>query len=626
MKKIKLIPFAVLCMAIALSGCSSAKKTEQNKDNDKESKKTEVIFSAEGGVYSDEFTLTLSTENGTEIYYTTDGSNPADSDTAILYEDGIEIKDRSGDANVVSAVDPALISTNFARYSNSQGKVISNVEAPSDDAVDKCTVIRAAALLEDGTYSETVGMTYFIGTMEEHIEGLAASCEAAGQSLAVISITTDYDSLFDEETGIYVGGNLLTESLADYNGQDEIRKLAANYNQRGRDWEREAHMDFFEVDTESMELELSQNCGIRIQGNYSRSDLQKGFRLYARESYGEKKFDYAVWDNEDITSYKTLVLRAGGNCAFTAKFNDTYWQTLADEIGLMCETKDSRPCVVYLNGEYWGLYVLEEDYSDNYFEDHYDVDQDDVIVYKGDAETYARGYKLDIGEVPEGEMESYYFSELTDFMTKNKSYFPSNDTLEAFGELVDLDSLCDYFALEVWINNKWDWPGKNWGMWKVYTDDEDAGDKYADNEYGDGKWRFMFFDVEFGGVSGSSDASTNTIKEDNYKDTGLLETNTESIATRCFACAMKNESFRKKFYDRLNELSVYFDENAEDKLDYFINVYEPLLDQFFERYPGCGSTNDAINGGYASAKCIRDFVTNRSKYIQKMIDWVETIY
>ena len=62
-----------------------------------------------------------------------------------------------------------------------------------------------------------------------------------------------------------------------------------------------------------------------------------------------------------------------------------------------CTIKASRPCVVYLNGEYWGLYVLEEDYSDNYFEDHYGVSNKDVIVYKGDADALKLGYKLDEG-------------------------------------------------------------------------------------------------------------------------------------------------------------------------------------------------------------------------------------
>lgn len=151
---------------------------------------------------------------------------------------------------------------------------------------------------------------------------------------------------------------------------------------------------------------LSQDCGIRIQGNYSRSDLQKGFRLYARKKYGEKKFNYEVFEglknasDETIDSFKTLTLRAGGNCAFTAKFNDTYWQSLMTELD--GSTKASRPCVVYLNGEYWGLYVLEEDYSDNYFESHYGVNKDDVVVYKGDAETYQSGYKLDEGKLPGG--------------------------------------------------------------------------------------------------------------------------------------------------------------------------------------------------------------------------------
>ena len=129
---------------------------------------------------------------------------------------------------------------------------------------------------------------------------------------------------------------------------------------------------------------LNQDCGIRIQGNYSRSDLQKGFRLYARKDYGDNKFRYDIWgdelkdkDGNTIDKFKTFVLRAGGNCAFTSKYNDTYWQTLA--AGVDCSTKASRPCVVYLNGEYWGLYVLEEDYSDDYFESHYGVNKLSLI-------------------------------------------------------------------------------------------------------------------------------------------------------------------------------------------------------------------------------------------------------
>ena len=63
---------------------------------------------------------------------------------------------------------------------------------------------------------------------------------------------------------------------------DQARRLPANYNQKGKDWERNAHIDYFETDGTTLDCQLQQDCGIRIQGNYSRSDLMKGLRLYAR--------------------------------------------------------------------------------------------------------------------------------------------------------------------------------------------------------------------------------------------------------------------------------------------------------------------------------------------------------
>lgn len=69
---------------------------------------------------------------------------------------------------------------------------------------------------------------------------------------------------------------------------DQARRLPANYNQKGKDWERNAHIDYFETDGTTLDCQLQQDCGIRIQGNYSRSDLMKGLRLYARADYGKK--------------------------------------------------------------------------------------------------------------------------------------------------------------------------------------------------------------------------------------------------------------------------------------------------------------------------------------------------
>ena len=586
-----------------------------------------VEFSHESGIYAEEFSLTLTSLTDGDIYYTTDGSDPALSSTAVKYSEPLSVKSREGDKNVVSAVDPLLIGGTFNYVNETRDGFKSEIAPPSDSDVDKCTVIRAVVKKADGSFGGEVSSTYFIGTAEEHIEGLAESCEASGKPLAVMSISVNYDDFFDSKTGIYVKGEIFDKALEDFlseeklRGPETARKLDANYKQKGKEWEREAAITFFEVTPDGAEAVLSQNCGVRVQGNYSRSDIQKGLRLYARTDYGENNFDYAFFgedymnkSGEIMDKFDTLVLRNGGNCAFTAKFNDTYWQSLIEDLN--CSTQKSRPCVVYLNGEYWGLYILQEDYTNDYAEDYYGVNKSDVVIYKGDAESLALGYKLDEGKLPDGiKDETYYFHELFDFF-ETHSDLENEEDYNEFIKLVDPASVMDYFAVQSWIDNKWDWPGKNWSMWKTVTNDG--------SEYGDGRWRLMFYDIEFGGVCGAGDAQNNTIKNANYKDKGLLDMDTNNPAVLCFAYLMTNDAFCEEFCAKLSGLSEgnFEKQRALDRLQEFEDIYGPLYPQFFARYEGTGSAEDAINGGYATAKCIRDFLEKREKYIERMIKFV----
>lgn len=619
------------------SGDSSG--SSEKKENDLEDQpssapetveRTEAVvsLSEKSGVYQGDIQLEITAEDSSaQIYYTTDGSDPATSDTAILYDGPVTISDNSGSPNVVSAVDPTLFCGNLNQPKSDRSGFDCNVSAPQDSAVDKCAVIRAAAKSSDGSFSQDAGGVYFFGSMADHIQGLAESCSASGSSLAVINLSMNYSDLFDPDYGIYVKGSIFDKALEEFIASGEhmdaetARSLDANYKQKGREWEREAYLTFMECSPDGAEQVLSQRCGVRIQGNYSRSDLQKGLRLYARKDYGDNNFNYAVFgenylndSGEVMDKFKTLTLRAGGNTALSAKFNDTYWQSLVKDLD--CETQTSRPCVVYINGEYWGLYVLQEDYSNDYFEDLHGVDKKDVVVYKGDAEALSLGYKLDEGDLPEGESESYYFNDLLDFFSSHKD-LKSDDDYRQFCKLVDQQSVMDYFAVQCWINNKWDWPGKNWSMWRTINTDPSNG-------YADGRWRFLFYDIDFGGVSGSSDAYTNTIKDDNYKPLGLLDTDTNNPAVLCFAYLMTNEDFRNDFCDELSSLSdgVFQQQKALDKLQEFEDIYSPLYDQFFERYPGAGSAKDAVSGGYSSISCIRDFLSLRKDYIQPMIEYV----
>ena len=218
-----------------------------------------VEFSKGSGTYSEVFNLELSyADANAAIYYTTDGSDPTDADNEnrILYSaDGITVQDRKNDPNVLSAIDPILFDSVNVKVSKDRKNFESTIQAPKDEDVDKCTVIKAAAQLEDGTCSAVTTNTYFIGEMADHIEGIRESVEAAGMNLSVMSISMDAEDLFDSTKGIYVKGDTFDQALEEYlkkNGSlwstETCRDLDANYKQKGKEWERNTHIDYFESD------------------------------------------------------------------------------------------------------------------------------------------------------------------------------------------------------------------------------------------------------------------------------------------------------------------------------------------------------------------------------------------
>lgn len=124
--------FWALGTALVLGGCQRGA----------DAKPLKLTFSQESGCYENPFELELSTEKG-DIYYTLDGSNPRDSDTRIAYKGAISVTDRSGDANVLSAIDPAQYDAVNVEWDSEKQDFVSTIGNPKDDEVDKMTVVRA---------------------------------------------------------------------------------------------------------------------------------------------------------------------------------------------------------------------------------------------------------------------------------------------------------------------------------------------------------------------------------------------------------------------------------------------------------------------------------------------------
>lgn len=433
-----------------------------------------VSFSRKGGFYSSAFSIELSCQGPNHhIRYTLNGSTP-DAD-ALLYTAPLSL---SRDM---------VASSDFYKI---------QVSPPGEDfypdTVMKAIVIRAAVFDEAGTrVSRVVTQSYFIHSLGCVIH-----------NLPVVSICADSLSLFSADSGIMVPGVF-------FNPDDPI--WTGNYYQTGREWERLVNVEFYTTENEG----INQMAGLRTHGGNGRRQCQKGLKLYARNEYGQKRFNYKFFDDSDISSFKHLVLKPFKNAWTPAGLQDHLGHFLARNMDV--DAVDSRPVVLFLNGEYWGIYYISEKPDERYAEDHYGVDPDDVNL----IDSW-------FGTVEEGS--NVGFKALMDYVATTD--ISEEDNYRHLSELVDIDNFIDYQILELFVAN-YDWPANNMRCWQT------AGRK----------WRWFFFDCDAG-------------FDDDVYNYYLIATDesdnawpTNATSTLLFRSLLKNESFVDKFLLRLNEVT-----------------------------------------------------------------------
>lgn len=368
---------------------------------------TKVVFSQQGGFYEDSFPLELWCPDGLHVRYTVNGATP------------------TADAQPYS--EPLLLNEELFSKSDIYTIVdcIPSVFHAVDD-VKHAIVIRAAVFDEnDSCVGPVVTHSYFIK---------ALGCDLHG--LPVLSLAADSLDLFDYETGIFIPG-------VNYDPIDST--ATGNYNMTGREWERQINMEFYETDNSG----LNQQCGLRTHGGASRWFQQKGMRLYARDEYGKKRFKHRFFETTPIASFKRLNLHPYRCSNWLHTGGQEYLsQLVAAQLDI--DGLGVRQVVVFINGEYWGIYTLEESPDERYLEDHYDIDLDEVNILKYWGVTaYGDG------------MDLWRFRN----WIENADLNQPADSAYAFSR-IDIPSFIDYFLLEVFGANL-DWPQNNVLLWQA---------------------------------------------------------------------------------------------------------------------------------------------------------------
>lgn len=527
-----------------------------------------IVFSKPSGFYEDPFTLQIKAPTA-EIYYTLDGSEPVrGQEGTFLYEDGISIDDATSNDNLYSLRTDVTTGFDLDAVENlSKGRRVMNYRVP-DYPVDKCTVVRAVFYDLNDQRSEIETGSYFVGYKGREGYG----------SARVISIVTDPANLFDYEKGIYVTGKTFDDfAAADSFHNDDIWYRHfwwwwdANYHNQGDDWERQANIQFF---SEDGELLLQQESGIRIQGGGSRGFLPKSLNLYARKTYdGNNRFLYDFFG----TGYtpKRMTLTCGGDDCYT-KQKDRLVSELAADQGFA--TMHYVPCLLFLDGEFWGFYYLTEKYDDRYFSYYYDVPREEIVEIKNN--------EIEIGE----EKDLALYQELKSFIEESDMSVEAN--YQKACEMMDMDSFINYYAALIYCSRSGDWPNGNFALWRTrqskgntITYEKTGGDveypstgsfSEESSDYRDGRWRWVLFDVNSAAISSE------------LKDHDTLKYVIKTNKMKMFGSLWNNPGFRKKFEERILEYgnTIFTPGSVKEKTDQYAEQMTDPMKIHFRRFFG----------------------------------------
>ena len=325
-------------------------------------------------------------------------------------------------------------------------------------------VLRARAFSENGTLykSPVVSNTYII-------VGDTQTTDAHDSTLPVCFLVTDPDNLFNVDYGIYVVGSHFQGKTAatEWTTPSNDRKLGANYNQRGREWERPAHWTY--TSAGGKEVLYESDLMIRIFGAFSRYQKQRNFALIARKGYGGSTLDYPFFSNRPFTSYESLVLRCSAKDAVATKLRDIMMTGLIEDAGLDTAVQAYVQTALYLNGQYWGVYNLREKISRSFIAQHYSItnkDSIDVMKWNG---VYAAGDPDCVKD----------YQALIDFCKSKNCDLSNYGDYEYVCSQIDVENFAMYCAVE------------------IVTGNNDSGNiKWWRSSEKDGKWRWILYDFD----------------------------------------------------------------------------------------------------------------------------------
>ena len=398
-------------------------------------------------------------------------------------------------------------------------------------SISKNSVIRAAAFRDGYLSGDVATATYLFRS------------DGVNHALPVVTLVTDPDNLWNSKTGIYATGDQFDPDAASY--ADTLQSATyyqakfATEEQVDTIWEKPAAFSLFDDNGKQV---FTQNVGIRIAGSFGRGRAQKGFNVIARKEYGKGSMEYPFFENRPYKEYKAVVLRAGAQDQNRSKIRDELASGLLEGTDINILYQAYRPTVLYLNGEYWGVYFMKEKRNRFFVAQHENTENNvDLAIGKGFKQrTYG---------------DNSDWVSLYEYATSHD--LSSAEAYAYVSERMDVDSFRDYMIAEIYNGNT---------------------DTYNFQYYRlkGGKWKFIFYDFCWGFQSPGHETLA-------FR---MGKTPSDVCSAKLFAAMLQNKGWRDSFCRRFGELlnTAFAPERVSALIEELYGYVEPEIKREREKF------------------------------------------
>ena len=394
--------------------------------------------------------------------------------------------------------------------------------------LDTTQVIRAKAFATGLLPSATITNDFFINETTK---------------LPILAITTTPGNLWDYNTGIYVMGP---------NASTTTPYFGANF---WMDWEKPATIEYFDKQKNRV---FKFNANVKINGGYSRAKPQKSLEIKMDDKWGTAAIDYAlIPDKSFITKWDNWIIRNAGNDWHKAHLRDAALEknlknTNASYMG-------QEPCLGFVNGQFFGVYYLDENDDHNFVKNNYGYKKDEIDFLASNS---------GLTEIKQGSDSAFnaMYAYATSSSPSGGSYY------NTMNGMFDLMNFADYFIAEIYCGNS-DWIGdwtNNIKLWRPRT--------------ATGKFKYLTYDLD-------QSAGLNVTYSDNTL-TRARRPNSANPFSGMFNKLLSNTQFKQYFINRYADLlnTIFLPTNVLNQKNSIKDSINTDLPRSFTKYGGSVST------------------------------------